>query len=232
MKNIVIGIEGYVGSGKTSICRELINYIPNCIILHGGNLYRGIIYALMKNSDKIDLEHLKSSIKNTDIKNVMDRLNIKIKIENRESVVYVNEVKMDEMELQSKENSIAVSIAGANAQNEKFYQFAYQLIDAYKETANIIVSGRDLMKIYPDLDYHFLITASLEERIRRKKMQYGEQAELNEIRNNIIQRDKIQQEAGYYTIYDNTISIDVTDCKSADESAKRILKYINLDEKD
>ena len=28
------------------------------------------------------------------------------------------------------------------------------------------------MKIYPNLDYHFFITASLEERIRRKSIQY------------------------------------------------------------
>ena len=32
MNNVVIGIEGLVGSGKTSICRELLNFIPNSII--------------------------------------------------------------------------------------------------------------------------------------------------------------------------------------------------------
>ena len=213
MGNIVIGIEGLVGSGKTSICRELLKYIPNSIILHGGNLYRGIVYALMSNSSKIDLAHLKANIQNADIKNIMDKLKINIEIENRESVVYVDGVKMNEKALQSEKNSIAVSIAGANAQNEKFYQFAHQLIDKYKEKANIIVSGRDLMKIYPELDYHFFITASLEERIKRKMIQYGENSDYEDIKKNIVARDKIQQEAGYYTIYANTIQIDVTDCK-------------------
>ena len=33
MSNIVIGIEGYVGAGKSAICRELLNHIPNSIIL-------------------------------------------------------------------------------------------------------------------------------------------------------------------------------------------------------
>ena len=228
MSNIVIGIEGLVKSRKTSICRELLNYIPNSIILHGGNLYRGIVYALMSNSNKIDLAHLKSNIQNADIKNIMDKLKINIEIENRESIVYVDGVKMDEDALQSEENSIAVSIAGANAQNEKFYQFAHQLIDKYKETANIIVSGRDLMKIYPELDYHFFITASLEERIKRKMIQYGENSDYEEVKNNIVARDKIQQEAGYYTIYNNTIEIDVTDCKSANESAKKVLEKLNF----
>ena len=31
MSNIVIGIEGLVGAGKTSICRELIKKIPNTV---------------------------------------------------------------------------------------------------------------------------------------------------------------------------------------------------------
>ena len=36
--NITIGIEGLVGAGKTSICRELLKKVPNSIILHGGNV--------------------------------------------------------------------------------------------------------------------------------------------------------------------------------------------------
>ena len=34
--NITIGIEGLVGAGKTSLCRELLNLVPNSMILHGG----------------------------------------------------------------------------------------------------------------------------------------------------------------------------------------------------
>ena len=45
MKNIVIGIEGTVGAGKTSICRELLNDTENSIILHGGEIYRAIVYG-------------------------------------------------------------------------------------------------------------------------------------------------------------------------------------------
>ena len=31
MENKVIGIEGYVGAGKTAICKNLLNKIPNSI---------------------------------------------------------------------------------------------------------------------------------------------------------------------------------------------------------
>lgn len=62
MGNIVIGIEGTVGAGKTSICRMLLDKIENSIILHGGNIYRAIVYGMSKSSTirkKKILMHLK-----------------------------------------------------------------------------------------------------------------------------------------------------------------------------
>ena len=37
-RNIVIGIEGMVASGKTSICKELIQLIPNSIFIDAGEI--------------------------------------------------------------------------------------------------------------------------------------------------------------------------------------------------
>ena len=224
--NIVIGIEGLVGSGKTSICKELLKYIPNSILLHGGNLYRVIIYALMNSSKKIDLNNLKDNIKNIDIKELMNTLKVDFRIENRETVFYIDNVKIDDEKLQSQDNSIAVSIAGKEADSSKFYEFARKLIDMYKSKFNVIVSGRDLMNIYPDLDYHLFITADLEERVRRKQIQYGKNYDYDKIKQNIIKRDELQEKSGYYKIYDNTIKIDVTKCDSVKDSTNEVLKHI------
>ena len=222
MSNVVIGIEGLVGSGKTSICRELLKHIPNSIILHGGNLYRGIVYALMS-SKHIDLNSLKNNIKNIDIKDLMDKLGVEFKIENGETIIYINGKRIDEDNLQSEEASMAVSIAGANANNSGLYSFARKLIDMYKQKFNVIVSGRDLMNIYPNLDYHLFIEADLEERVKRKMKQYGENADYDEVKQNIVERDKLQEKAGYYKIYDKTIRIDVTDCGTVEEATKKVL---------
>lgn len=227
MDNIVIGIEGYVGAGKTSICRELLNVIPNSILLHGGNLYRAIVYAFMQTKkEELNLLNLKENLKDIDVKDLMDKLQVKLELENRETVIYVAGKKIQEELLQSEENSLAVSIAGKNADNSHLYIFGKKLIDIYKEKFNVIASGRDLMKIYPELDYHFLITASLEERVRRKCIQYNKEANDEEVKQNIIKRDIIQEEAGYYKKYDKTITIDVTDYKDSKDGAKEINKYI------
>lgn len=219
MKNIVIGIEGLVGSGKTSICRELLTRIPNSIILHGGNLYRGIVYAFMQMNRDID------TLKDMDIVKIMNELKVKIELENNETVVYVDNQKIDEEVLQNQTTSIAVSKAGNIADNAKLFIFGRSIIDKFKEEYNVIVSGRSLMEIYPRLDYHFLITAALDERVKRKANQYND-VDLNKIKEHIIKRDELQEKSGFYKEYSNTIKVDVTECRSTIEATNKVCEYI------
>lgn len=226
MENKVIGIEGYVGAGKTSICRELLNLIPNSIILEGGNLYRAIVYSLMTSG--INLEDLKKNMQHVDIKSVMEKLKIEIKIENRDTIILIDGKEIEEEKIQSAKSSVAVSEISKVADNKNFYAFGKKIIDQFKEKYNVIVSGRDLMKIDPELDYHIFVIASLDERIKRKCIQYNGKCDEEEVRKNILERDKLQEEAGYYKIYDKTIVVDVTNCKNAKESANEVLSKIGV----
>ena len=226
MQNIVIGIEGLVGSGKTSICRELLNIIPNSIVIHGGNLYRGIIYALMNSNNNLSLENLNKKMENVNIKDIMDELQISFEIENRETVVYANGKKIDEEKLQSKETSMAVSLASKDADNSKLFLFFRETIDELKKNYNIILSGRAIMQIYPNVNYHFFIIADIDERVKRKASQYGNNVDLKELKQHIETRDALQEKAGFYKIYPNTITIDVTNCSTALESTEKLCEYI------
>mgnify|MGYP001058295088 CR=1 FL=1 len=219
MSNIVIGIEGYVGAGKSAICRELLNHIPNSMILEGGNLYRAIVYSLLKSGIELSNSHV-------DIKSIMEKLKITIAIEDRQTAIYIDGQKIDEEKLQSAQSSLAVSEIGTIANNDKLYEFGRKIIDQFKEKYNVIVSGRALMEIYPNLDYHFMITASLDERIRRKSIQYNNKIDLEELKQNIQRRDELQEKAGYYKIYDKTIVVDVSECENVQVSAKKVLSFI------
>ena len=75
---MVIGIEGLVGAGKTSICRELIKRIPNTVLLNGGNLYRAIVYAIMQNGKT--MTELEKTNQELYIKEMMDLFKINLKI--------------------------------------------------------------------------------------------------------------------------------------------------------
>ena len=226
--NIVIGIEGLVGSGKTSICREILKRDSNSVLLNGGNLYRAIVYAVMQKEN--NLFKLKKLLKNADIKQYMDDFNVEIKFENRESQVYIDGKLANEEELQSKTSSLAVSVIGGIADNTKLFEFSRNLIDGLKRENNVIVSGRALMEIYPKLDYHLFIIASLDERVKRKCIQYkdNDKRAIKEVRKNIKKRDFLQKLAGFYKIHSNTIEIDVTECKSVEESTNKVVEKIKV----
>ena len=226
MEHVVIGIEGLVGAGKTSICRELIKILPNTILLNGGNLYRAIVYVMMKSGANLD--KLKAQAKEIDIKTVMDLFHIELKIENNETKIYMDGHIIEEEELQSRQASLAVSEVGGKANNEALFVFARNLIEHLKIEHNIIVSGRSLMQIYPKTDYHFFITASLEERARRKSIQYKGEVDIEELVNHIAKRDELQKQAGFYELSANTICIDVTECKTVEESTSKVLSHIKL----
>ena len=218
MENIVIGIEGTVGAGKTSICRELLKDIENSIILHGGEIYRAIVYGMMQTQIE--------NAQNLDAFDIMKKLGIEIKLENKETVIYMNEKKVDEKDLQSKKSSMAVSKVSNTADNTRLYQFGKELIDKYRKKYNVILSSRDIIKMYPDVTYHFFIDASIEERTNRKYMQYNKEIPKEQIKEMIQVRDELQEKSGYYKIYPQTKVIDVTNCKSAKESEKLVLGNI------
>ena len=225
-QNIVIGIEGLVGSGKTSICREMLKRDENAVLLNGGNLYRAIVYTLMQKEKS--LWRLRKLTKNVNIKQFMDDLNVEIKVEERETQIYIEGKKAEEEELQSKASSLAVSVIGGIADNTKLFEFARNLIEELRKKHNVIVSGRSLMEIYPKLHYHFFITASFAERVKRKCIQYKEKCTQKEVKRNIRLRDWLQKIAGFYKIFPNTIKIDVTDCKSVEESTDKVLKQLKI----
>ena len=225
-KNIVIGIERLGGSGKTSVCRELLERDKSFVLLHGGNLYRAIVYAVMQKEP--NLLKLRKLLKSANIKQYMDDLKVELKIEDRESKIYIDGKLADEEELQSKASSLAVSIIGGIADNTKLFEFSRNLIDELKKENNVIVSGRALMEIYPNLDYHLFITASLEERVKRKCIQYKEKNSKISVKRNIKIRDRLQKMAGFYKIFPKTIQIDVTDCKTVQESTDKVLENIKF----
>lgn len=228
MQNIVIGIEGEVASGKTSICKRLAKSINNCIFIDGGAIYRGIILALEKSN--IDIKNVLNH-ENIDALEIMKKLNVQFLIENHETVILINGNKIDYDDIQNAKNAMGVSKMAKVADNSNLFMFARNIIDEYKKKYNIIVSARDLVEIYPDMTCHIYITAELNERIKRRYNQYNGKFSYEEIKNMIIQRDKLHDEAGFNLKCSKSIVIDVTECKNEQESTDKVinkLKELNI----
>lgn len=249
MNNIVVGIEGMVGAGKTSICDELLNLIPNSIFVDGSKIYRALIEALHMAKDSLRFdenskaEDAASSNKKPDLFeginsleqmamltpfDLLKKLQVEFKIEDRKTVIYIAGKKVNEEAMKSMQNSIGVSKMANQADNSKLFAFAHQIIQEYSKKFNIIVSARDLVKIYPEMDLHIFITASLEERVQRRYNQLKGEYTIDEVRNSVIQRDILHEKSGFNETFDKTVKVDVTGDSSAKESAKKIFdKYIS-----
>lgn len=219
MNNIVIGIEGQVASGKTSICKELVNMIPNSIFIDGGNIYRGIVEALA-------LAHIEPTKmgKDLDPLEIMKKLKVEFKIENKMTEIYIAGNKISEDIIQNAHNAVEVSKMANTSDNSHLFTFARNIIEQYKQKYNIIVSARELLDIYPNMDCHVFVTASLEERIKRRYAQYNGKYTVEEITKMIESRDKLHEQSGFNKKGDKTITVDVTESKNAKEAAEKILK--------
>lgn len=220
MSNLVIGVEGEVASGKTSACRELTKIIDNCIFIDGGAIYRGIILAIKKAG--ISLENI--NLSNFDAIQVMNKLKVEFKIENNETTIYIDGKKIEREEIETESNSISVTSIASKTNNSSIYIFAKKVIEMYKVKYNVVVSARGLVDLYPDMDYHIYITASLKERVKRRYNEYKGKYTIEEIEKNIIKRDETHKLAGFNKKCDKTIEVDITDCKNAKESAEKILQ--------
>lgn len=216
MENIVIGIEGDVASGKTTICKELINIIPNSIFIDAGSIYRGIMQALKQCNNK--------NLPN-DPYELMKKLQVEFKIENRATTIYIAGKKISDEEIHSASNAEKVSKFARNVNNENLYKFAREIIKSFKEY-NIIISGRGLQYIYPEMTKHIFIKCDLEERVSRRYNQYGQKYSKDEIRKTIIERDQLHEQSGFNKQGKNTIIVDVTNYKTASEAANHILTLI------
>ena len=231
-KNFVIGVEGEVGAGKTSMCKQLINIIPNTIFIDGGLIFRGIILAIKKykaESTPNNFEKNNSADENApalDAFEIMKKLNVEFKIVNMQTVIFIDGKKINQGKIETMENSMDVSKVASKSDNNALFKFANNIIKEYNTKYNVIVSARDLVEIYPEMDLHLFVTADIEERIKRRYNQYKGKYSIEEIKNIILKRDELHNKAGFNKKCNKTVTLDLTDCKNANESAKKALNVI------
>ena len=232
-KYIVVGIEGEVASGKTSICKELTNLIPNTLFIDGGTLARAIVHAVKhcKKTPKNVCRIIKLLFKllfklKIDSKALMEKFKVSFEVnEDKKCLdIYIDGKLIDFEEIQSVSNSTGVSKYTSKMDNSQFFEMARGIISKYNKNYNIILSGRGLVDIYPEMDYHFYITCDINERVRRRYMQYDKKYTKEELKDMILSRDEMHEKAGYNKKCSVTKVVDVTNTKSPKEAAEILIK--------
>ncbi len=178
---MIIAIDGYSATGKSSISKEVAKRL-GFIHIDTGAMYRAITWFAMQN-------HL-----NNDSFNFKDLIKQLPTLE----LAFIN----DEIYLNGKniENEIREPEVSKNSSEiAKIKEVRDFLVNKQREMAinsNIVMDGRDIGSVvFPNADVKIFLTASLEERARRRFVQLQDkgnnQLTVEEVMENLKTRDEI-----------------------------------------
>ncbi len=206
-----IAIDGPSASGKSTIAKRL-SVVLNIPYLETGLVYRTFGYILRL--QKIPLEKWKLVFKEP--LQVIPRVG--------RTVLVVKDKEINEDMLRTEDVGKLASQLGAIPEfRERINAFFKSIINEKQ----IIVEGRDAgTHIIPEAPLKFFITASPEERARRRYEQlkaFGKDVSYEEILKQILERDKRDMERAKYPFKpaEDAIIIDTTD-----KTPEEVLEYI------
>lgn len=221
MKKPVIAIDGFSSTGKSSISKIIAEKL-GIVHLDTGALYRGITWFALQNclndDETINLEQLFLSF---------PLIELEFKNDNGELVLFLNHINISK-EIRSHEVSQNVSFI---AKQKEVRDFLLQSQRNLAEKGGIIMDGRDIgTVVLPNADFKFFLTASIEERTRRRYQELlslGIETDENLVKENLIERDRIDSEREIAPLKkaDDAIVIDNTKLNKK-ETIESILAYL------
>lgn len=220
-KKPVIAIDGFSSTGKSSISKIIAKRL-GLIHMDTGALYRGItFYAIQNcadNDGNIDLHKLISSL---------PKINLEFQNIDGELILFLNGKNIDK-EIRFPQVSDNVSQVAKEVDVRNFLLKTQRDI---AEKEGVIMDGRDIgTVVLPNADYKFFMTASQDERARRRFLELelaGEKTDVETVKQNLISRDKIDSEREVSPLKqaDDAILIDNTNI-NREETIELILSYI------
>ena len=167
MKYVSVAVDGPAGSGKSTITKMVakslgFNYVDT------GAMYRALTYNFLANGlDELEEEKIKGLLSKTEFK---------VEYVDGVQYVYVNDEEVSD-KIRTAEVSKFTSLFAKSPAVRDF------LIDTQRNLANtnnIIMDGRDIASVVlPNADVKIFLTASVEERARRRMSDFERQGIAN-----------------------------------------------------
>ena len=215
---MIVSIDGPSGSGKSTVSRAVANRL-GFALLDTGALYRGAaLLALRANVDPADGKGVAALIQKT---------RFQFRTIDEQSRLFLDGIDVSS-EIRTPEISEGASVTSAQP----------EVRDALLETQrsvgranDCVVEGRDIgTVVFPDARCKFFLTASNEERTRRRRAQYlnlGREVSDEELRREVEDRDN--RDAGRDVAplkpADDAVMVDSTSL-SFDEVVELIVEHV------
>ena len=178
MKKIIVALDGYSGTGKSSTAKRVAAELGYSYI-DSGAMYRAVTLFFQRNN--IDYTNLVKVVQHLD----------KCVINFKEDGIYLND-ELVEKEIRSMKVSDEVSAVSAIS------EVRARLVDqqrALGREKGVVMDGRDIgTVVYPDAELKLFMTASEEVRVERRQKQLASKGIVEEeatIRQNLLARDQI-----------------------------------------
>lgn len=213
-----IAVDGPAGSGKSTVAKELSRRL-NIPYLETGLAYRAAGFLALKafgNLDRLKWDQLRTLLNKIEIRPLVGRTEVRI------------EGRVLEEELRSEEVGRAASIVGTIPEFREFVNSFFRKVIG---NGQAVVEGRDAgTNIIPEADLKIFITASPEERAKRRYVQLkamGVEADYGEILSRIEERDRRDREREKYPFRaaPDALIIDTTG-KSVEEVMEEVMRIV------
>lgn len=193
MSQNIIAIDGPAGSGKSTVARAVASRL-GWIYLDTGAMYRAVTAEALRQD--IDLSDAAA----------VAQLAAAATIETVPNVTINGRVVDDE--LRSPATTIGVSTVAANAA-VRSAMVARQRDFAAHHAAGIVVEGRDITTVvFPDAQVKIFLTASLEERARRRGDEGGESVARRDEADSTRAASPLRQADDAYVLDTTGLSVD------------------------
>ena len=182
MNSKIITIDGPSGVGKGTLAKNLSDEL-GWIVLDSGSLYRMVAYLSLKNDTK-DFSKIRTIINKEEIF-------FKFLKKNSNISLFLGEDDLSEFIRNEDVAKLASEFAVMSEVREYLFKIQRAFLDKGK---GLIADGRDMGTIlFPEAKYKFFITASVEERARRRENQLKESGlnvNMRNLQERIEERDK------------------------------------------
>ena len=184
MKKIVVAIDGPAGAGKSTIAKLAAEKLGYAYI-DTGAMYRSVAWKFLQTGREFDEAYI-SELANTMI--------IEFKPEAKVNRVFVDGTEVTEAIRTHEVTAIVSRVAAIGAVREAMVEQQRRM----GEIGGVLMDGRDIgTVVFPHAQLKIFLTASVEERARRRykeMVEKGQQVELAQLQEDIAARDKQDSE--------------------------------------
>lgn len=213
-KKYVIAIDGPSATGKGVLAKNVASKL-GITYIDTGAMYRAVgLYFYEKGLE----------LNETNIKNNIDNINIDIYYENSEMKILLNNRDVSE---QIRTNVISMMASDVS----KFTIVREKLVEMQRKmgsSKSVVLEGRDIgTVVFPNADIKFYLTASVEERARRRQRDLekkGEIIDIETVKSELETRDynDMNREVSPLKKADDAILVDTTSLSIQDTVDKVI----------